>query len=158
MDIRQAQPSDEDAMWEIFQRVVAAGDSYVFPPDSDRELFRKQWMSYGPLVAVDAGQLVGTYIIKANQIGLGDHIANGSYMVHPDHHGKGIGKRIGEHSLRLAKERGFRGMQFNIVVSTNVAAVALWQKLGFEIIGTTPRAFRHPQFGDVDTHIMFKSL
>ncbi|MDQ8194210.1 GNAT family N-acetyltransferase [Coraliomargarita sp. SDUM461004] len=158
MDIRLSEQSDAAGIWEIFQQVIASADSYVFPQDADQALFQKHWMKYRPIVATENEQIVGSYIIKENQMGLGNHIANGSYMVHPDHHGKGIGKKLGQHSLELARARGFKAMQFNIVVATNAPAVALWKKLGFRIIGTTPKAFRHPQHGYVDAHIMYRDL
>jgi ribosomal protein S18 acetylase RimI-like enzyme len=79
-------------------------------------------------------------------------------MVHPQHHGKGIGNILCEHSIQFAKEKGYLGIQFNIVISTNTAAVKLWQKAGFNIIGITPKGFRHQQLGLVDTYMMFKDL
>ncbi len=109
-------------------------------------------------VAEHEGKIVGTYILKPNQIDLGSHIANGSYMVHPEAQGLGIGKKMGEHSLLKAKELGFVGMQFNIVVSTNQAAVRLWKKLGFTIVGTTPQGFLLKNIGYVDTYIMYRAL
>ncbi|MEW7277441.1 N-acetyltransferase [Aquimarina sp. 2201CG1-2-11] len=102
--------------------------------------------------------MLGTYIIKPNQIDLGNHIANCSYMVNPNAQGKGVGKKLCEHSLQIAKKRKFEGIQFNIVVSTNEGAVALWKKYGFQIIGTTPNGFRHSKLGLIDTYIMYKKL
>ncbi|NRA48989.1 MAG: GNAT family N-acetyltransferase [Phaeodactylibacter sp.] len=96
--------------------------------------------------------------IKPNQPGLGRHIANCSYMVSPDAQGKGIGKIMCEHSIAWARQSGYIGIQFNIIVSTNVVAVGLWKKYGFEIIGTTPKGFRHPQLVFVDTYVMYRSL
>ena len=98
------------------------------------------------------------YIIKPNQIDLGNHIANCSYMVDPKFQGLGIGKLLCGHSINYAKGKGFLGIQFNIVVSTNEVAVRLWQKFGFEIIGKTPGGFRHKTLGFVDTYIMYKDL
>ena len=110
-------------------------------------------------VAVDDdGSMVGTYFIKPNQIDLGNHIANCGYMVNPRYQGRGVGNQMCEHSIAFARERGYLGIQFNIVVSTNTNAVKLWKKFGFEIIGTTPIGFRHKEFGLVDTYIMFKKL
>ena len=110
------------------------------------------------LLSSKDNEILGTYIIKPNQIDLGNHIANCSYMVNPVAQGKGIGKQLCEHSLKIAKENNFEGIQFNIVVSTNKGAVELWEKYGFVIIGTTPKGFRHSKLGLVDTYIMFKSI
>ncbi|SHO62529.1 GNAT family N-acetyltransferase [Algoriphagus zhangzhouensis] len=162
MKIRKADFNrDFDAVWEIFSMVISSGDTYVFDPQTPKESLPKHWFAdyMSTFVAENEnGEVVGTYVIKPNQIDLGNHIANGSYMVSPDHHGKGIGKLLCEHSIEFAKSEGFLGIQFNIVVSTNLPAVALWKKFGFKIIGTTPNGFRHQTLGLVDTYIMFKSL
>jgi ribosomal protein S18 acetylase RimI-like enzyme len=79
-------------------------------------------------------------------------------MVAPNAHGQGIGRAMGEHCLNEARRLGFRAMQFNFVVSTNESAIRLWQRLGFKIVGTLPDAFRHPERGYVDVHVMFCSL
>jgi ribosomal protein S18 acetylase RimI-like enzyme len=63
-----------------------------------------------------------------------------------------------EHSLGEARRLGFRAMQFNFVVSTNEAAVHLWEKLGFRVVGTLSAAFQHPTKGYVDAYVMFQSL
>lgn len=161
MEVRRSdKQKDFDAVWNIFNQVISTGDTYVFNADTPKESLHKHWFAdyMDTFVAVDNDAIAGTYIIKPNQIDLGDHIANCSYMVHPAHHGKGIGKLLCEHSIQFAKEKGYLGIQFNIVVSTNEAAVKLWQKFGFVIIGTTPKGFRHKTLGLVDTYIMFKDL
>lgn len=162
MVIRNAEKeTDFDSVWEIFSRVIQTGDTYVFDPKSPKDSLLNYWFAdyMDTFVALDEkDEIVGTYFIKPNQIGLGDHIANCGYMVNPDFHGQGIGTLLCEHSIRYAKEKEYLGIQFNIVVSTNTHAVNLWQKFGFEIIGTTPKGFRHKELGLVDTYIMFKDL
>lgn len=158
MEIREAQAADAPQIWDIFKQVIATGDTYVFPPDSDYALFEQHWLKYAPLVAVEQGIVVGTCIVKKNQLGLGAHVANGSYMVHPAHQGQGIGKELGLHSLDYAKRKGFKAMQFNLVISTNEAAVSLWKKIGFEIVGTVPKAFDHQTLGLVDAFVMYQEL
>jgi GNAT superfamily N-acetyltransferase len=162
MKVRKADPSkDYGEIWEIFRNVIRTGDTYVFDPTTPKEALHKLWLADGmdTFVAIDDDdKILGTYFIKPNQIDLGSHIANCGYMVNPHHHGKGIGKLLCEHSIDFARQKGYLGMQFNIVVSTNTNAVNLWKKLGFEIIGTTPKGFRHKLLGLVDTYIMFKDL
>lgn len=160
MNIRQAHASDHEAIWEIFSKVIQTGDTYVFSPDTPKADLQKHWFApkMQTFVAEEQGQVLGTYILKPNHIDRGSHIANAAYMVHPQAQGKGIGTQLCEHSLLLAKEGGFIGMQFNLVVSTNQAAVAIWKKFGFQVIGTTPNGFRHQILGLVDTYIMYKSL
>jgi ribosomal protein S18 acetylase RimI-like enzyme len=109
-------------------------------------------------VLEENGEILGTYIIKPNQIDRGSHIANAAYMVHPKAQGKGIGNKLCEHSLAEAVKFGFMAMQFNLVVSTNETAIKLWKKNGFEIIGTIPDGFNHQTLGYVDAYIMYRKL
>ena len=160
MKIRKATREDYDAVWRIFKAVIKTGDTYIFYPDTPKKDLEKHWFApyMHTYVLEDGSKISGTYIIKPNHIDLGRHIANASYMVHPDMQGKGIGKTLCRHSLEQAEKLGFHAMLFNIVVSSNVAAVTLWKKFGFQIIGTVPEAFRHRRSGLVDAHIMYKKL
>ena len=160
MEIRAATEADRDAIWNIFHEIVAAGDTYAFDPRMSREdalayWFRRDTHTY---VAEKDGRVVATYILRPNQPGPGSHVANAAFMVASDAQGSGVGRRMAEHCLSEAHRLGFRAMQFNFVVSTNESAIRLWQKLGFEIVGTLPGAFRHPQKGYVDVYVMFRSL
>jgi L-amino acid N-acyltransferase YncA len=158
--IRPAKPSDSDSIWSIFHGVVACADTYVFDPTISRDEGLAYWLNSSTrcYVAERAGKIVGTCILKPNQPGLGSHIANAAFMVDPSARGLGLGRAMGEHCLMEARRLGFRGMQFNFVVSTNKPAVRLWQELGFEIVGTLPGVFRHPHEGFVDAFVMFRSL
>ena len=158
--IRKARYSDRPAIWNTFKQIIQKGDTYAFSPDTSFAEFRKFWFASNQLcfVLLEGEELLGSYTLRKNQPGLGSHIANASYIVNPAHQGKGIGKILCEHSIGVAKKAGYLGIQFNIVVSTNQAAVHLWKKMGFEITGTTPSGFRHLQLGYVDTFIMYRKL
>ena len=160
MIIRPAGAADLDGIWRIFQAVVATGTSYVFAPDTSREDGQAYFV--GPAiaswVAEDEGRIVGMYKLVANRRDLGSHVANASFMVDPDHAGRGVGTAMGLHCLREARRAGFLAMQFNFVVSTNSHAVTLWKKLGFEIVGTLPKAFQHRERGLVDVYVMYRFL
>ena len=160
MHIRKANETDYKGVWKIFSCVIATGDTYAFSPDTPESALQTYWFaeSMDTFIAVEDEEIVGTYFIKPNQPGLGSHIANCGYMVSPDHRGKGIGKLLCEHSIQFAKEKGYYGIQFNFVVSTNKVAVELWRKSGFRIIGTTPKGFRHKELGLVDSYIMFREV
>lgn len=161
MKIRRADiETDYESVWDIFKNVISTGDTYVFDANTPKESLGQHWFAghMDTYVAVDKNEILGTYIIKPNQIDLGKHIANCSYMVHPKRHGRGVGKLLCKHSINYAKDKGYLGIQFNLVVSTNEVAVKLWQQFGFKIIGTTPKGFRHKDLGLVDTYIMFKDL
>ena len=158
--IRPVTPSDADAIWNIFRTVVAGRDTYTFLPDTPRDEAVAYWLAEGTIarVAVLDGRVVGMYKLIENRGGLGAHVANASFMVHPSAAGRGIGYDLGAHCIREARREGYEAMQFNFVVSTNTRAVGLWQRLGFRIVGTLPRAFRHGTLGLVDAVVMYREL
>jgi len=160
MKIRFATQNDFDQVWEILNAVISKGDTYVFEPGTPKTDLHKYWFApyMQTFVVTINGKVVGTYIIKPNQPGLGNHIANCSYMVHPLFRGRGIGSLMCQHSINTAKQNKYKAIQFNIVVSTNTTAIRLWEKYGFEIIGTIPKAFQHTTLGFVDAHIMYLAL
>jgi L-amino acid N-acyltransferase YncA len=160
MTIRPALPADFDAMWPIFQAVVSTGTTYVFAPDTPREEAFEYWFGAAiqSFVVEDAGRIVGMYKLVANYPALGSHVANASFMVDPKCIGRGAGRTMGLHCLRQARRTGFLAIQFNFVVSTNTAAVALWQQLGFSIVGTLPKIYRHSELGLVDAYVMHRFL
>jgi len=158
--IREATDRDRDAIWEIFRATVAPGDAFVYDPNTPREEAMAYWFANGTraYVAEEDGKIVGSYILRANRPGLGNHVANAGFMVDPTARRSGIGRTMGEHALNEARRLGYRAMQFNFVISTNESAVRLWQRLGFRIVGTLPDAFRHSKKGLVDAYVMFRSL
>ena len=159
-NIRLYVDGDRAAVWSIFQATVAPGDTYVFDPDISEADALAYWLNpnNSTFVAEREGRIVGTYLLKANQPGLGSHVANAAFMVSPSARGLGVGRLMGEHCLVEARRRGFRAMQFNFVVSTNHAAVRLWKELGFSIVGTLPGAFAHCVYGFVDAYVMYRSI
>ncbi len=147
-------------MWPIFQTIMADGTTYVFAAETGYADAFAFWFGSGAssYVAEEDGKIVGMYRFVANQRDRGSHVANAAFMVDPQSSGKGIGRAMGVHCLREAKRAGFRAMQFNLVVSTNEAAVSLWTKLGFSIVGTLPQVFRHESLGFVDAYVMYRFL
>ena len=160
IEIRKANESDWAEVWQIVKAVLAGGDTYVFPPDSTEGEMFAYWFGHEKYnyVAILNGTLAGTFWIKANQPGLGSHIANAAYMVSPKAAGRGVGRRMAEFSFDEARRLGFTAMQFNFVVKSNAVAVKLWQSLGFEIIGEVPDAFRHVENGLTPAYIMYRRL
>lgn len=160
MQIRKAVAADYPGIWKIIKEVISRGDTYTFDPDSSEESMLGFWCGADKhtYVAVDGDQIAGTFFIKANQPGLGSHVANAGYMVPASQAGKGVGKSMCAFSLTEAKRLGFTAMQFNFVVKSNIKAVELWQKMGFSIIGEIPDAFNHMQNGMTNALIMYRKL
>ena len=159
--IRAFESTDWPTLWPILQATFATGDTYTFSPQSTEAEIHKAWIELPAATFVatnEAGDILGSYFIKPNQPGLGAHVCNCGYVVAKAAQGQGIAAQMCEHSQKLGVEMGFRAMQFNFVVSTNTGAVRLWQKLGFEIVGTLPEVFQHQKLGFVDAFVMFKRL
>lgn len=160
MKIRPATPEDEPRIWAILEPTIRAGETYPLPRDLRREEGLAYWFAPGHCVmaAEDGEALLGTYYLKANNRGGGAHVANCGYMTAVAARGRGIARAMCMHSLEEARKRKFRAMQFNFVVSTNSAAVHLWQDCGFRIAGRLPGAFEHPKEGLVDALVMYRTL
>jgi len=158
--IRPTTKFDHDVIWEILEPMIRRGDSYTLPRDMNKEQALEFWFAPGKETFVWEGDgvVLGTYFLCANRQGGGAHVANCGYVTAFAAQGRGIARAMCQHSLQYAKERGFRAMQFNFVVSTNERAVKLWVDLGFEIVGRLPSAFDHPEHGFVDVFVMYKRL
>ena len=158
--IRAAVDGDGDAIWRILQPMIRAGEIYPLPRDMTRDDALGYWFGDGHEVFVAEADdaIAGTYFLQPNQRGGGAHVANCGYVVSSPASGRGVGRAMCEHSLTRARDRGFRAMQFNFVVSSNERAVRLWQSCGFEIVGRLPAAFNHPTQGFVDVFVMYRSL
>jgi ribosomal protein S18 acetylase RimI-like enzyme len=160
IQIRQLGAAEFEHVWPVFQEVIAGGDTYPYPADLALEQARVMWTTAPAqcFIAESGGEVLGCYRIAPNMPGRGDHVANGSYMVASAARGRGLGASLCEHSLEQARRSGFTAMQFNMVVSTNESAVRLWQRMGFDIIGRVPGAFRHAVHGPTDTYVMHRML
>lgn len=160
--VRPATAADWPGMWAVLEPVIRAGETFTWDRDTTEEDARARWFKEAPgqaFVAVTSdGDVIGTGELHPNQGGGGSHVANAGYMVHRDHGGKGVAKALCAYSLDTAKAAGFRAMQFNAVVASNVRAVAAWQALGFEVLATIPEAFNHPTLGYVGLHVMHRKL
>ena len=160
IQIRRAAAHDAAEIWRILEPTIRAGETYALPQDLSREAALAYWMGADreTFVAEADGRVLGTYYIRPNQLGRGAHVCNCGYMTAADAAGRGVARTMCAHSLDHARSQGYRAMQFNFVVSTNVRAVRLWQALGFEIVGRLPEAFDHPSDGYVDALVMSRKL
>lgn len=160
LHIRKSVSTDAEGIWAILKPIISKGDAYVFSPDMSKEDMLNYWLSADKhtYTAFRDDQIVGTFFMKDNQMGLGSHIVNAGYATLPTAGGQGIGKQMGLFSLEEARRLGYKAMQFNIVVKTNERAVRLWQAIGFQIIGEIPEAFQHQTLGLVNAYIMYQKL
>lgn len=160
MKIREATAADFDDIWPIFRNVASRGDTYAYRRDTSKEEAQRLWMDAPrkTFVVEEASEILGTYYLKTNQAGPGDHVCNCGYMVSESARGRGLATAMCEHSQLTARDLGYLAMQFNFVAATNEGAIRLWTKLGFETVGRLPEAFQHPSTGLVDALVMYKRL
>jgi L-amino acid N-acyltransferase YncA len=158
--VRSAEPRDAAAIAAIIMPTIREGSTYALDRDMSEAEALRYWTGHDreSFVAEEGGVVLGTYYMRPNQAGGGRHVCNCGYMTASAASGRGVARRMCEHSLAEARARGYRAMQFNFVVSTNTRAVRLWQSLGFAIVGTLPGAFAHPEHGFVDAHVMHRAL
>ncbi|MEU8264874.1 GNAT family N-acetyltransferase [Micromonospora sp. NPDC048999] len=156
MRIREFTEPDWAQVWPIVEDVITAGETFPYDPQWPAEVAYEVWVERPPghtVVAEADGRILGTAKMGANKPGPGSHVATASFMVATDARGRGVGR-----ALDWASSRGYAAMQFNAVVEANVAAVELYRRLGFAVIGTVPEAFAHPSLGRVGLHVMHRPL
>lgn len=160
LTIRPAAADDAPAIARIIVPTIREGTTYALDREMNEADALRYWMGNDKqtFVAEEAGEVLGTYFIRANQGGGGRHVCNCGYMTSATATGRGVARSMCQHSLAHAKAQGYRAMQFNFVVSTNERAVRLWQSLGFEIVGVLREAFQHPTHGYVDAFVMYRDL
>jgi len=149
------------AIWSMLEPVLRAGETYALPRDWSEDEALDYWFAPDKSVFLaedDSGAALGVYYLKANQLGGGGHVCNCGYITASAAQGRGVARTMAEHSFIQARQLGFTAMQYNFVIGSNTRAVALWQRYGFEIVGTLPDAYDHPSLGFVEAHVMFKRL
>jgi ribosomal protein S18 acetylase RimI-like enzyme len=159
LQIRPATYADWPAIWGMLRPVFRAGETYAVDRDITESAARALWLDApaATYIALDDAVL-GTYFIKTNHHGGARHVCNCGYVTAADAQGRGVARAMCEHSQSEARLLGYAALQFNLVLASNAGAIRLWQKLGFDIVGTLPAAFDHPSLGLVDAHIMWKAL
>lgn len=160
MDIREANSEDFPSIWSIFHEIVKAGETYAYRQDTNQQEALAIWLEAPrkTFVFEENGIILGTYYLKTNQAGPGDHVCNCGYMVASLARGRGLATAMCEHSQNIARTLGYKAMQFNFVASSNEGALRLWKKLSFDIVGRLPMAFKHPSQGYIDALVMYKWL
>lgn len=172
MIIRTATEDDWPAIWPFWRDIVEAGETYAYPLGATSEQARGWWFDGSHVVVATneggddegdggdrgGGRVLGSAKMGPNRPGRGAHVGTASFMVDPAARGRGVGRRLAEHMVDWHRGQGFAGIQFNAVVETNTVAVRLWQDLGFEVVGTVPRAFESPTRGRVGLHVMYLEL
>lgn len=158
MRVREFREADWAELWPIIREVARAGETFTYDPAMTSEEAYATWVwgaAGNTVVAVDGERLLGSAKMGPNRDGPGSHVSTASFVVSAEARGRGIGRHLCEHALNWARESGYAGMQFNAVVESNRSAVALYERLGFSVIGTVPGAFQHPTLGRVGLHIMY---
>lgn len=151
---------DEDALkmaiavWnEVVEDGIAFPQRELLTLETGRSFFAQQ--SYtGVAWDMDQNEVVGIYILHPNNVGRCGHICNASYAVKRNRRGQHIGEKLVSHCMRKGKELGFQILQFNAVVKSNQAALALYKKLGFTQLGIIPGGFllKNGEYEDIIPH------
>ena len=156
--MREFDEADWPSVWAIIEQVVRERETFPYDPDLSEEQARSIWLESPPgrtVVAVDGRRVLGTAKMGPNRPGPGSHVATASFMVAVDARNRGVGTALCRDALQWASRGGYAGMQFNAVVAANHSAVRLYERHGFRILGTVPRAFEHPVQGRVGLHLMY---
>ena len=160
MKIREATVSDFELIWPMFKEVATAGETYAFDTDISKKDAQQIWIETPAktFVVQESGEILGTYYLKTNHQGPGNHVCNCGYIVSSAARGRGLATTMCKHSQVIARDLGYKAMQFNFVASSNTGAIRLWKTLGYEIVGQLPKAFKHPKQGLIDALVMYKWL
>jgi RimJ/RimL family protein N-acetyltransferase len=160
--VRDATSEDWPAIWAFMAPIVRAGDTFTYDPAMSEQEARDMWLMDRPdrtvVAVVDDQRVLGSANYHRNRPGPGAHVASANFMVDPAHWGEGAGRALCEEGLDWAKRQGYRAMQFNAVAESNTRAIALYESLGFETVGTVPEAFEHPTLGYVGLCVMYRRL
>lgn len=158
--IRQTE-DDWPEVWRVLEPAFRAGESYPLPRDVSEADAKTYWIKkdgYNGVARDESGAVIGVYYLRPDQGGPGSHICNAGYVIAESARGKGYAVDLCLQSQKQAKAMGFLGMKFNLVVSTNMAAVKAWKRAGMEIIATVPKAFHLPSGDLADAYIMYRAL
>ena len=160
LSFRAARPEDAEALWAVLEPVVRDGTTYPVDPDASRAEVFAYWFAPDKRVFVAElnGEIVGSYYLKPNSTGPASHVANAGYMVRPDIRRQGVARGMALDSFARAKAAGFRAMQFNLVIATNLAAISLWRSVGMSEVGRLTEAFCMPSGEFVDALVMYRLL
>ena len=144
INVRRFQKEDTEKAIVIWNSVVEDGIAFpqteLLTEETGRAFFEEQ--TYTGIARDETGEIVGLYILHPNNVGRCGHICNCSYAVHPDCRGQHIGEMLVRDSIQQGKACGFRILQFNAVVASNMPALQLYRKIGFIQLGTIPGGFR----------------
>lgn len=163
--IRPAEPRDVKAILWLGRASVEGGDAFAWDETAPDEELAFYWLpneelGHETFVAEDpqGRGLAGACVLQPSAGARSAHVAHGAFAVAPAARGEGLGKRLCSHMVSEARQRGYAGVRFNTVVSTNSAAVRVCLGSGFKIMCTLPRVFNHPRRGLVDAHVMYFDL
>ena len=155
--IREYTKEDVEEAVKIWNQVVE--DGVAFPQEENLtkesgDAFFKEQTYTGVAEHEETGEIVGLYILHPNNVGRCGHICNASYAVRKDIRGAHIGEKLVLNCIKVAKEKGFRVLQFNAVVASNVHALHLYERIGFTKLGVIPGGFRMPDghYEDIIPH------
>lgn len=142
--VKKYSENDIPEMVRIWNEVVEEGQAFpqeeILDTRSGRDFFASQ--TFCGIAADSSGNVSGLYILHPNNVGRCGHICNASYAVSRDSRGLHIGEKLVMHCLEQGRLEGFKILQFNAVVASNIHARHLYERLGFTHLGVIPEGFR----------------
>ncbi len=159
--VRPLVEADWPQVHDLVVEVARAGETYALDVPAGVRETRDFWVGEHLVVAVDAerpDRVLGAAKAGPNRPAQGSHVGTASFVVAGSARGRGVGRVLGEEVVGWHRGAGFAAIQFNAVVATNTAAVALWQSLGFAVVGRVPDAFRRPSGAFADLLVMHLDL
>lgn len=142
--IRKYRAQDMEEAMNIWNEVVREGIAFPQLEELTRETadeFFSEQSYTGIAEDGETGEVVGLYILHPNNVGRCGHICNTSYAVKSGKRGLHIGEQLVKDSLLVGARLGFRILQFNAVVASNIHALHLYKRLGFTQLGRIPQGF-----------------
>lgn len=132
------------SIWDIIQPVFQDGNTYAISPKISETDAKKYWIDTPTktYIAIFGGEIVGSFYVRPNFGGGAKDICNCGFIVKLDCRGRKFGQHMTQYAIKISPSLGFRAMQFNAVVEANIAAVHLYKKLGFDLIGKIPFGFK----------------
>jgi len=144
MNIRSAEETDYLQIVSIYNHAVdekfATADTEYITFESREEWFAQHSpQTYPIFVAEEKDQVIGWCSLSPHRPGRKAlrTVAEISYYIHKDHRRKGVANSLITHTMKKAKDLGFKNL-ITILLDLNKTSIYILEKFGFEKWGHLP--------------------